>query len=148
MLPFFGIQINIKNFKEDIEKIEQNHHIFFVNMCSFIEIKWVIFHFIKKFPDKKEDFLNAYQDGLIYFIKTSQFELISYLNLAIDMMSNKVRDAGVLDYFDALIYATAKVQEAILITEDGFLHEISAQKPIKNEVLNWNAFVKSYLSRD
>ncbi|MHA1359123.1 MAG: PIN domain-containing protein [Candidatus Helarchaeota archaeon] len=145
LIPFFGIEINIRNFKEGMEKIEKNHHIYLINICSFIEIKWIIFHFIKKLPDKKEDFLNAYQEGLIFFIKSNQFELVSYLNLEIDAMSNKVRDAGILDYFDALIYATAKVQDAILITEDRLLHEISSQKLIKNKVLNWNAFIKSFL---
>ena len=114
-------------------------------MCSFIEIKWITLHFIKKAPDKKEDFLNAYQDGLMYFTKSNQFEIVSYLNLEIDIISNKVRDAGISDYFDTLIYATAKVQVAILITEDGLLHEISTQKSIGNKVLNWKAFINSYL---
>lgn len=128
-----------------MRKVEKNQHKYLINICSFIEIKWIIFHFIKKSPDKKEDFLNAYQEGLIYFTKSNPFELVSYLNLEIDIISNKVRDAGISDYFDALIYATAKVQDAILITENGLLHEISTHKSIGNKVLNWKAFIKSYL---
>ncbi|HUX99083.1 MAG TPA: hypothetical protein VMV49_05980 [Candidatus Deferrimicrobium sp.] len=82
---------------------------------------------------------------MLYFTKTNQYDLISYLNLEIDAISNKVRDLGVKDYFDALIYATAKVYHAILITEDGFLHEISSQKAIKNTVIDWKQFLNTYL---
>ncbi|MHA1650152.1 MAG: PIN domain-containing protein [Candidatus Helarchaeota archaeon] len=73
------------------------------------------------------------------------FDLISYMNIEIDTVSNEVRDFGVLDYFDALIYATAKVQNAILITEDEILHEISSNNSIRNEVIRWREFVKFYL---
>jgi hypothetical protein len=114
---------------------------FLINICSFIEIKWVLFHYIKKNPEKKTEFLNRYQDALLYFSKTPQFKLVSFLDLEIDAFSNENRDAGLIDYFDATICATAQAQEATLITEDEVIHEKSLQKSIPIKTLDWTTFI-------
>jgi predicted nucleic acid-binding protein len=112
-----------------------------INICSFIEIKWVIFHCIKKNPEKKTEFLNRYQEAILYFSKAPQFKLLSFLNLEIDALSNQIRDAGILDYFDATICATAQAQEATLITEDATIHQKSIQKLIPVKAMDWKTFI-------
>ena len=113
---------------------------FLINICSFIEIKWVIFHYIKKNPEKKAEFLNRYQDVILYFSKAPQFKLFSFLDIEIDAISNEIRDAGIVDYFDATICATAKAQEATLITEDEVIHQKSIQKSISIKAIDWKTF--------
>jgi hypothetical protein len=113
---------------------------FLINICSFIEIKWVIFHYIKKNPEKKTEFLNRYQDAILYFSKAPQFKLVSFLDIEIDAISNEIRDAGIVDYFDATICATAKAQEATLITEDEVIHQKSIQKSISIKAIDWKTF--------
>ncbi len=139
LLPFCGIDINLKDFKNLFEGVLQKCN-FLINICSFIEIKWVLFHYIKKNPEKKTEFLNRYQDALLYFSKTPQFKLVSFLDLEIDAFSNENRDAGLIDYFDATICATAQAQEATLITEDEVIHEKSIQKSIPIKTIDWNTF--------
>ena len=139
LLPFCGIDIKLKDFKVIFDGVLQKCN-FLVNICSFIEIKWVIFHFIRKTPEKKTEFLNRYQEALLYFSKTPQFKLISFLNLEIDAFSNENRDAGLLDYFDATICATAQAFEAPLITEDEVIREKSHQKSIPIKALDWHTF--------
>jgi predicted nuclease of predicted toxin-antitoxin system len=63
----------------------------------------------------------------------------------VDVISNKLRDMGLTDYFDTIIYATAKVKKACLITEDQELQGISEIKPITNEVIDWKTFIQVYL---
>jgi hypothetical protein len=140
LLPFCGIDIKLKDFKTIFEAVLQKCT-FIINICSFIEIKWVLFHFIRKNPEKKTDFLNRYQEALLYFSKTPQFKLVSFLDLEIDAFSNENRDAGLLDYFDATICATAQVHEAPLLTEDAVIYEKSLQKSIPIQSLDWNTFI-------
>ena len=118
---------------------------FLINICSFIEIKWVVLHFIKKNPEKKTEFLNRYQDAILYFSKTPQFKLVSFLDLEIDTISNEYREAGIIDYFDSTICATSQAQEATLITEDEVIHEKSIQKSISVKVIDWKTFLTSTL---
>lgn len=139
LLPFCGIDIEVKDFKNSFENCLPKYN-FLINICSFIEIKWVIFHYIKKKPEKKTEFLNRYQEAILYFSKAPQFKLVSFLNLEIDAFSNENRDAGILDYFDATICATAQAQEAVLITEDEVIHEKSIQKSISIKVIDWKTF--------
>lgn len=145
ILPLFGVDIDIKGFRESFRGINFSKAEFYVSTCSFIEIKWIIYHLIKNAPEKKDMLFQDYQEGLIYVTKSKQLELVTFYNIEVDVISNKVRDIGLTDYFDTIIYATAKVIKACLITEDQELKRISEMEPIKNEVINWKTFIEIYL---
>ncbi|MBD3188365.1 PIN domain-containing protein [Candidatus Bathyarchaeota archaeon] len=143
IMPFFGIDVAIENFKEDlISLLSSSRDDLFITSCSLIEGKWkCIRNFTKS---KNEEYLKRANNAL------ESFQLNKYVKI---LDSWFVKDAskwadhllvnGHQDYMDCWIAGTARALNLVLVTEDtplvdliNDLDEWKLQKTIDWKVFN------------
>lgn len=152
ILPIFNIEIDVFR-KEDLKVLLNSKIEKLVPPHILIEAKWVLYSLIKRGVIR--DFnraVNDFNDGLQIIREKNVFKLAEYPDPEVDLIESKIfRTIGLRDYFDRIILATAKVYDAVLLTEDNELLKLSVVKypellPVN--IMNWGEFKKEYLSQE
>lgn len=131
LLPFFGIDVGLDQFETKFTKIVDKFEVLY-NSASLIEAKWIVLGAIKKEKqkEKKQKFLDAYVEGLGAIVNP-----LRRLSPLPDLTSSRIEIVAdyilfkydVNDYFDRLVYASAAVNKAIVLTQDRKLIDIGKQ---------------------
>jgi len=145
ILPLLGIHIpQLKEYEEKFPDLLVKFNVLF-NPLSLVEAKWVLLRLIKTSDAQhRHIILDRFRLGVKTILKSDklyQTKLTSY-------ETEKYADAllGVInDYFDRMIIATAKVCNAILLTEDKGLIDIPKKIDMFSEleILTWNKIIAS-----
>jgi len=144
LLPVFEIETN-KFSKRDLELLLDSGIELFFNPISLIEIKWVLIRLTKRDKRKLGLLRKVYNESVDYLLCCEEIKPTILLNGEICRLEDILYDAGIKDYFDRIIMATAKVFTGRLLTEDDDLADVV--KNLKEfedlEVLNWRQLVKT-----
>jgi len=143
ILPFFGVEITISHIKEELERIlVSKKQTILLSTCSLIEAKWKALHNFSK--TRNQTYLTRANIALESFKTSQYFTLIDswYLKDACNA-ADELYTHGHSDYMDCWIAGTAKVKEAIFITEDNPLKDAINQLPEWQNlsVLSWETFL-------
>ncbi|MFQ6120974.1 MAG: hypothetical protein ACE5KE_13955 [Methanosarcinales archaeon] len=88
ILPLFGIEINIPNFKEEFKELLSSDYGIFINFVSIIEAKWKILKEMKYQAEKSEELKQRFKEGLLSITKSGRFEMVLY-DIDIDDIATK-----------------------------------------------------------
>lgn len=158
LLPIFGVSTKLEEFDSKFPKIVERFQVLY-NETSLIEAKWTVLAFLKreKRVETKKEVLNAYAAGLETL--ASPEKRLKNISTLMSAQVERIADAlllslGVRDYFDRLLYASAAVYGATLLTEDRGLLEIpekmaAPQVSIENlikpvEAISWNGLLRKF----
>lgn len=142
LLPLFGIKIKLKDFENFFPKILNNYKIMY-NPISFIEAKWIILKLLKEKPAIKDQLLESYKIGLKAILMDNRFLQTVITNNEIEDIADKLLlKAGIKDYFDRIIYATAAIYNTTFLTEDKELATIKLEDIDKPEnIISWDVVI-------
>ena len=144
LLPLFEIEVD-KFSKKDLELLLESNIELFYNPISLIEIKWVLIKIAKQDKKKLEHLREIYNESVDHLLYSGEIKPTILLDGKISHLEDILYDAGIKDYFDRVIVATAKVLTGKLLTEDKNLTKLL--KNVKEftdlEVLNWQQLIKS-----
>jgi len=150
IMPFFGINVNIPNIKNDLTRLlfKVSGKIF-VTSCSLIEAKWKAIRNYFKSGDKQ--YLERANSAFESF---QQNKYITLLNAWFVRDASKWADQllieGHQDYFDCWIAGTAMAQNLVLISEDKPLFQIIKRlKAWKSfNCISWTDFINIDFAAD
>jgi len=144
LLPFFEIETD-RFSKKDLELLLESDIELFYNPVSLIEIKWVLIRITKRDKRKLKRLREIYSESIDYLLYNEEIKPTILLNGRISQLEDILYDAGIKDYFDRIITATAKVFTGKLLTEDEDLAKIlkSIKEFMDLEVLNWQQLIKN-----
>lgn len=127
LLPLMGVDVRPPRFSTVFKSLIQSTLLFY-NPLSLVEAKWIVIHYAKtrkgaSLKPRLERYvlglevLEVYNESLIQTPITSpEVERLA---------DNLLVKAGVRDYFDRMIYATASHLNLPLLTEDGTLGRLT-----------------------
>jgi len=100
---------------------------------------------MQKNSSKKIMLLKAFREGLKALLN-SNINQTTLTNSTIETIAdNLLLKAGIKDYFDRMIYATAAYYNDILLTEDGKLMEINHEDlPKPKKIMSWNTIIRMF----
>jgi PIN domain nuclease of toxin-antitoxin system len=98
---------------------------------------------IKRENEIKDQLLESYKIGLKAILIDNRFLQTMITNSEIENIADKLLlKAGIKDYFDRIIYATAATYNAILLTEDEELTAINLEDIEKlGKIISWNMII-------
>ncbi len=149
LIPFFGMEINIKNLETDFEKILINKDcIFGYSDVSLIEIRFLIERAIKK--GAPEELRDEYTGGMNALIQNDRFQNFSLTNTKIfDLEMGFLINYQVRDFFDRIIMATSFLNSKYLVTMDKQINSVmkifnkrSDDKSQFVEVISWSQMME------
>ena len=126
LLPLLGVSVRLPHFSTVFRSLIQRTLLFY-NPLSLVEAKWIVLHYAKtgkeaNLKTRLERYvlgleaLEAYNESLIPTPITSpEVERLA---------DNLLIKAGVHDYFDRMVYATAAHLNLPLLTEDDMLRRL------------------------
>ena len=126
LLPLMGVNVRLPRFSTVFKSLIQRTLLFY-NPLSLVEAKWIVLHYAKtgkgaSLKTRLERYalglevLEAYSECLIQTQITSP---------EVERLADKLLiEAGVRDYFDRMIYATAAHLNLPLLTEDDMLRRL------------------------
>jgi predicted nucleic acid-binding protein len=138
LLPIFGVSLGLKEFKSRFDEVLGGFVVLY-NPVSLIEAKWTILKGIREEPSKKGALLASYRTGLKVLESDGRLGATPLTGGEVEQTADDLHEAGMEDYFDRMIYATAAERGCALLTEDRELLRMKKswkQKP--TEVLSWN----------
>ncbi|MGQ4914234.1 MAG: hypothetical protein ACP6IU_05720 [Candidatus Asgardarchaeia archaeon] len=147
LLPLFGIEsdkFTITDFKKLIRTTSKL--MLFFSPVSLIELKWLILKKIKKADEKlAASLLSKYNNALFYILYEDYFHELPLLNTQINILEDKLREFGLTDYFDRIIFSAGLTFCDSLLTEDEQIINIWRSEKaslIDKEfaVVTWNQF--------
>lgn len=150
ILPIFGINIGLKNFETHFPVLLTTSHVLYTPL-SIVEAKWVVLRLARKRPAQRKDLLETYRKGLSTLLGEGRLIQTTFTKPEIEEIADVLLiDTGIRDYFDRLIYATSIYYNAVLMTEDQELVNLTnvnhLPKPI--DVINWNNTVQELIQKD
>ncbi|MHA1916765.1 MAG: PIN domain-containing protein [Candidatus Ranarchaeia archaeon] len=144
ILPFFGINVEIKNIKNDLKKIiTKLPDSLVVTSCSLIEGKWKTLQAYKK--TRKNEYLTRGNLALEGFKTNRYFKILNpWIVPNATKFADELFQLGHVDYMDCWIAGTAKAENANLVTEDKQLKQLIKKIPNwkKMNILSWDTFLK------
>jgi hypothetical protein len=142
ILPILGVGMELKGFDEGFPKMFSKYEVFY-NPVSLIEAKWVVLKICRSKPHEAEKLLKAYRKGLAALLSDKRIKQTTLTSPEAEEIADRLMEAGVKDYFDRMVYATAVRQEMILMTEDVQLIKITkANLPRPKRIINWNVMAE------
>ncbi len=149
ILPFCGIDVQLPQIIESLEKITSSLKIeFYISSCSLLEAKSkAIRNYVKT---KDRTYLDRVNIALLSFQSNPYFKVIdSWFLHEASANADILYISGQRDYMDCWIAATAKVKGAIFVTEDGLLknkiRELADWKSLR--VINWQEFLEEEITK-
>jgi len=135
LLPLFGIDVPLQRYPEVFPKLIAKHEVWY-SPLSLVEAKWIIFKARKERCGKKGGISRKVQEGfgvLFAHSRLRQTELTTpQTEYEADELLRKVSD-----YFDRMIYATAKQLGLTLISEDRVLKTLDG-------VISWDELIQRF----
>ncbi len=144
LLPLFEIETDVFT-KKDLELILESNIELYFNPISLIEIKWVIIRINKKNKKKLEHAREIYKESVDYLLYSDEIQPTILLDGKISYLEDILHDAGIKDYFDRIIAASAKIFTGKLLTEDEDLTKIirNVNEFSDLEVLSWQELTRN-----
>lgn len=145
ILPLLGLQVpQLKDYEEKFPKMLIKFRILF-NPLSLVEAKWVLLKLMKSRDiPHKNTILERFRIGIKTILKSERLHQTEFTSYEIEKYADTL--LGVInDYFDRMIIATAKVCNAVLLTEDRALMNIPKKIEIFSEleITTWNKTIIS-----
>jgi len=137
LLPLFGVDVGLEDFKMLFPKLLNTYNVMY-NPISLVEAKWIILGLTRKDEMLRLKMLKRYVQGLKSILLDKRLKATELTNPSIEefadelLLNNKLND-----YFDRIIYSTAKHYNATLLTEDEKLIEISKTSNLKVKAIRW-----------
>ncbi len=145
LLPLFGIDLKLLRFEELLPRLLERFDTLY-NPVSLVEAKWLILRLIRRSETRVKGLLEAYRMGLKALQFDERLKATTLTDPEVEEIADRLLiEAGVRDYFDRLIYASAIVNDAILLTEDEELREIASMKqhPHPKGIMNWKEIIET-----
>lgn len=140
LLPIFGIGVELEGFETLFPELLVEYEALY-NPLSVVEAKWISLKLGRSDPSRRERLLAAFTKGLKALLGDERLKQTELTNPEIEKTADiLLLNAGVRDYFDRMIYATAVSRGASLLTEDEELKELARVEdvPKPREVLTWS----------
>ena len=140
LLPIFGIGVELEGFETLFPQLLGEYEVLY-NPLSVVEAKWISLRLGRDDPSMRERLLVAFTKGLKALLSDERLKQTELTNPEIEETADiLLLNAGVRDYFDRMIYATAVNRGASLLTEDEELKELARAEdvPRPREVLTWS----------
>ena len=140
LLPIFGIGVELEGFETLFPQLLGKYEVLY-NPLSVVEAKWISLRLGRDDPSMREGLLAAFTKGLKALLGDERLKQTELTNPEIEETADiLLLNAGVRDYFDRMIYATAVNRGASLLTEDEELKELAGAEdvPKPREVLTWS----------
>jgi hypothetical protein len=134
LYPIFGIDVGIEKYNELFPKLLDSYEVYY-NPISLIESKLLLFKLIKKDKNNKNRYLEAYLKGLRVILRDKRLKQTLITNSEIEEESDKLIDV-INNYFRRIIYATAKVNKLVLLTESKNLLNQENVQSLNNFFMN------------
>ncbi len=116
--PVLSVAVNLERYGKVFPKLLERYTVFY-NPISLVESKWIMLRLCRRDPGKKRGYLEAYKRGLKALLNDNRIQQIQLTNPEVEEVADKLLvEAGVKDYFDRLIYATATYLKTTLLTEE------------------------------
>lgn len=113
LLPILGIEITLEKFSEIFPRILENFEVWY-NPISLIEAKWILLRLKRK---GIEISMKDYIDGLRAIIYDERLHQTQVTDPKIEEIADSLI-SKISDYFDRIIYSTAKSLNMLLLTEN------------------------------
>jgi len=142
LLPVFGIDVGLQDFSNLFPRLLDKYSVMY-NPVSIVEAKRIVLRLSRGDPSRKELLLKAYRLGLRALLSDRRLKQTDLTNPDVEEIADELLlKAGVKDYFDRVIFATATQQGAILLTEDEELMKIGLTGvPRPKEVISWEKLI-------
>ena len=144
LLPIFGISIKLEGFEEFFPELLAEYAVLY-NPVSLVEAKWIVLKLAKREPQKRGTLLERFRRGLEALLHDERLGQTELTNPDIEEVADLLLTrAGVADYFDRLIYATAASRRSVLLTEDEELARVARRGdlPAPKKVIRWDGVVR------
>lgn len=139
LLPIFGVGVGLPRyellFPRLLEKLSVGY-----NPLSLVEAKWISLGLSKNLPDRRDILLSAYRRGLTAILSDERISATELTRPEMEAVADRLLfEFGLADYFDRMIYSTAVVRNAVLMTEDADLLRLarSPDAPKPREAVRW-----------
>ncbi|RLI28015.1 hypothetical protein DRO58_03095 [Candidatus Bathyarchaeota archaeon] len=138
LLPLFGVSVDLEMFDELFPRLLEEFEVLY-NPVSLVEGKWIALKIAFRQPFLKDRLLKAYRLGLKSLLSDDRLKQTELTSPEIEEVADILLEKGVRDYFDRVVYATAVVHEATLLTEDRELKRLgeAEEAPKPRGVMNW-----------
>jgi len=138
LLPLFGVSVDLETFNELFPKLLEKFEVLY-NPVSLVEGKWIVLKIAFRQPSLKDRLLKAYRLGLKSLLSDDRLKQTELTSPEMEEVADVLLEKGVRDYFDRVIYATAVVREATLLTEDRELKRLGEAEaaPKPREIRDW-----------
>ena len=149
LLPLFGIDVKLPRFGELLPRLLEGFDTLY-NPISLVEAKWLILRLMRRSKPRAEGLLEAYRRGLKALQFDERVKPTALTEPEVEEIADRLLvEAGLRDYFDRLIYASAIVNDALLLTEDEKLREIAStgRHPHPKGIMNWKEIVEGLEGR-
>lgn len=144
LLPLFGIDVKLPRFEELLPRLLEGFDTLY-NPISLVEAKWLILRLMRRNKSRAEGLLEAYRRGLKALQFDERVKPTALTEPEVEEIADRLLvEAGLRDYFDRLIYASAIVNDALLLTEDKELREIASMggHPHPRGIMNWSEMIE------
>ncbi len=139
LLPIFGIDVSLKDYSK-FPRVLDIYRVLY-NPVSLVEAKWISLRLMKGHPERRNKLAWAFIYGLKALLSEERISQVELTDPDVERASDSLLDAGVRDYFDRMIYATASVRGYRLLTEDDELLKLNVDFRPK-EVLSWSSLLR------
>ncbi len=139
LLPIFGIAVGLEYYDKFPQVLEAYRVLY--NPISLIEAKWISLKLMKRYPKMRKELAGAFISGLKALLSEDRISQVELTDPEVERVADLLLDAGVGDYFDRMIYATAAVRGYRLLTEDDVLLKLELELRPK-EVLSWSRLLR------
>ncbi|PSO07819.1 hypothetical protein B9Q04_08865 [Candidatus Marsarchaeota G2 archaeon BE_D] len=135
LLPLFGIDVPLQRYPEVFPKLIAKHEVWY-SPLSLVEAKWIILKLVRRDVGKREAYLEKYRRGLGVLFAHSRLRQTELTTPQTEYEADELL-RKVSDYFDRMIYATAKQLGSTLISEDRVLKALDG-------VISWDELIQRF----
>jgi len=135
LLPLFGIDVPLQRYPEVFPKLIAKHEVWY-SPLSLVEAKWIILKLVRRDVGKREAYLEKYRRGLGVLFAHSRLRQTELTTPQTEYEADELL-RKVSDYFDRMIYATAKQLGLTLISEDRVLKTLDG-------VISWDELIQRF----
>ncbi|HID91052.1 TPA: PIN domain-containing protein [Candidatus Bathyarchaeota archaeon] len=142
LLPLFGVDIALPNFREEFRRLLRAPISIDVSSVSVLEVKGKVVREIKR---GRALLASRFKPGLRSLLLSGRFRVIEY-GVEIDDIVDELIRAGLDDLFDCVIAATALHGSDLLVTEDEDIAAAirrTSYRPFPT--MRWGEFVTRFL---
>ena len=144
LLPIFGISVKLEGFEELFPELLARYTVLY-NPVSLVEAKWIVLKLAKREPRRRSTLLKRFRMGLEALLRDERLGQTELTNPDIEEVADLLLTrAGIADYFDRLIYATATSRGSFLLTEDEELAKAARRGdlPAPKRMIKWGDVVR------